>query len=86
MLYSSQYIELRVVLRVQRTRVVVRTVERRGKSLIPWSSIEIELSRSCRDDFKDWTEAESEVALEDDIIATRLGLNGRKLEKVAKGD
>lgn len=46
----------------------MRTVDSRGKSLIPWSRIEIELSRSCSEDFKDCTEAESELALEYDMI------------------
>lgn len=50
----------------------MRTVDSRGKSLIPWSRIEIELSRSCNDDFNDCTEAESELALEDDIIVRRM--------------
>ena len=53
------------------TRVDVRTVERRGKSLIPWSRIEIEESRSWREDLRDWTEAEREDAeLVVDIVAS----------------
>ena len=48
----------------------MRTVERRGKSLIPWSRMEIELSRSCSEDFKDCTEAESEFALDEFMFAT----------------
>lgn len=42
--------------------MVVRTVERRGKSEIPWSRIEIELSRSWREDFREPTEAERAAA------------------------
>jgi hypothetical protein len=50
--------------------VELRTVERRGKSLIPWSRMEMEESRSWREDLRDCTEAEREDAeLAVDIVA-----------------
>lgn len=49
------------------TRVVVRTVERRGKSLIPVSRIAIDESRSESDERSEATEAESDAA--DDAVA-----------------
>lgn len=56
------------------TRVELSTVARRGKSLIPWSRIEIDESRSWREDLRDCTEAEREDAeLVVDIVAARLG-------------
>lgn len=42
--------------------MVERTVERRGKSLMPWSRMEIEESRRWSEDLRDWTEAAREVA------------------------
>jgi hypothetical protein len=45
-----------------RTRVVVRTVDRRGKSLIPASRMAIEESRSDNEDRNDDTEAAREAA------------------------
>jgi hypothetical protein len=48
------------------TRVVVRTEDRRGKSLIPASRIAIEESKSESDERSEATEAEREAA--DDAI------------------
>lgn len=57
----------------EHTRVELSTVDRRGKSLIPWSRIEMEESRSWREDLRDWTEAEREDAeLVVDIVAVRF--------------
>jgi hypothetical protein len=47
---------------------VVRTVERRGKSLIPLSRIAIEESRREREERRDATEADRDAADEDDIF------------------
>lgn len=49
------------------TRVVVRTVDKRGKSFIPASRIAIEESRSESDERSEATEAESDAA--DDAVA-----------------
>lgn len=49
--------------------MVVRTVDRRGKSLIPVSRIAIEESRREREERNDATEAESEAADEALAIA-----------------
>lgn len=53
---------------------MARTVESRGKSLMPWSRMEIELSRSCKEDLSDCTEAPSEFAVEEDMIGIVLEL------------
>lgn len=51
------------------TRVVVRTVDRRGKSLMPLSRIAIEESRREREERREATEAEREAADEEvDIV------------------
>lgn len=50
------------------TRVVVKTVDRRGKSLMPLSRIAIEESRREREERREATEAEREAADEVDII------------------
>ncbi len=52
----------------ERTRVVVKTVDKRGKSLIPASRIEIEESRSWSEDFRDVTEAAREADEEAAIV------------------
>jgi hypothetical protein len=54
------------------TRVVVRTVDRRGKSLMPLSRIAIEESRREREERRDATEAEREAADEVDIVVVVL--------------
>ena len=48
--------------------MVVSTVESLGKSLMPWSSMEMELSRSCSDDFKEETDAASDCALDEEFM------------------
>lgn len=49
--------------------MVVRTVDRRGKSLIPLSRMAIEESRREREERREATEAESEAADEEvDIV------------------
>lgn len=45
------------------TRVVCRTLHSRGKSLTPDSRVEIDESRSCREDWRDVTEAFSDAAM-----------------------
>jgi hypothetical protein len=45
------------------TRVVERTLHRRGKSFTPESSVVIELSNSCSDDCSDVTEEDNEAAM-----------------------
>jgi hypothetical protein len=50
------------------TRVVERTLHRRGKSFTPESSVVIELSSICRDDCSDVTEEDSEAAMVIEII------------------
>lgn len=50
------------------TRVAVKTVDRRGKSLIPLSRIAIEESRREREERREATEAEREAADEVDIV------------------
>lgn len=64
-----------------RTLVVVRTVERRGKSLTPWSRIEIDESRSWREDLRDCTEAESEAAELVDIAGSFPAAGFRDVER-----
>jgi hypothetical protein len=54
-------------------RVVVKTVDRRGKSAIPASRMEIEESRREREERRDETEAEREVAVEDAYGADIVG-------------
>jgi hypothetical protein len=56
---------------------VVKTVDRRGKSLIPLSRIAIEESRRERQERRDATEAERETADEFDIFMVILLYVGR---------
>lgn len=53
------------------TRVVWRTLHKRGKSLTPESKVVIELSRSWSDDCSEVTEDESEEAIMHDIDKTK---------------
>ena len=46
--------------RLSHTRVVWRTLHRRGKSLTPESRVLMELSSSCRDDCSEDTDDDSE--------------------------
>lgn len=67
--------------------MVVRTVDRRGKSFIPVSRIAIEESRSESDERSEATEAESDAA--DDAVAIGY-LNARRKgwsrKRTAQGD
>lgn len=52
----------------EHTRVVERTLQRRGKSFTPESSVVIELSNSCKDDCSDVTEEDNEAAMVSSMI------------------
>jgi hypothetical protein len=60
--------------------VVVRTVDRRGKSLMPLSRIAIEESRREREERRDDTEAAREAADEVDIFCVAISLEVEYLQ------
>jgi hypothetical protein len=66
-LVSHECIILEARISISHTRVVWRTLHKRGKSLTPESKVVIELSRSWRDDCSDVTDAASEEAMMHDI-------------------
>jgi hypothetical protein len=56
--------------------VVVKTVDRRGKSLIPLSRMAIEESRREREERREATEADREAADEVDIMLVMIAEDG----------
>jgi hypothetical protein len=66
-LVSYKHILVEARYPIPHTRVVWRTLHKRGKSLTPESRVVIELSRSWSDDCSDVTDAASEEAMVHDI-------------------